>query len=126
MGTVAPHSHSTQQCDLIPLTLFKALSETTRLACVLLIASEKSLCVCELEKALGEDQPKISRHLALLRKDNILATERRGKWVYYHLSKSLPDWAWQIIQLSLEANEQVLCELQQNLSNMPERPNCCS
>lgn len=46
---------------------FKLVADDTRLRCLLLLVQEGELCVCELMTALNESQPKISRHLALLR-----------------------------------------------------------
>jgi ArsR family transcriptional regulator len=48
---------------MLPLELFKALSDITRLQCILLIQQEQELCVCELMAALELSQPKVSRHL---------------------------------------------------------------
>lgn len=81
-----------------PNELFKCLSDESRLKSVLLIFQFKEACVCELVESLGLDQPKISRHLASLRKCNILLDERRGKWVYYRLHPDLPLWAIQVIE----------------------------
>lgn len=50
-----------------PLQLFKNLSDDTRLSLVLLLREKGELCVCELSETLRQSQPKISRHLALLR-----------------------------------------------------------
>lgn len=80
-----------------PLQLFKCLSDETRLKSVLIISELEEVCVCDLVTALGLDQPKVSRHLAELRKCNILVDERRGKWVYYRLHDTLPDWASAIL-----------------------------
>jgi isochorismate hydrolase len=52
---------------LSPPTLFKSLADETRARAVLLIVDQGELCVCELVCALGDSQPKISRHLAQLR-----------------------------------------------------------
>ena len=52
-----------------PLQLFKSLSDETRLSLVLLLREKGELCVCELTSVLKETQPKISRHLALLKMD---------------------------------------------------------
>ena len=59
-----------------PLQLFKSLSDETRLSLVLLLREKGELCVCELTSVLKETQPKISRHLALLRENGLL-TDRR-------------------------------------------------
>ncbi|MEO9274926.1 metalloregulator ArsR/SmtB family transcription factor [Marinomonas sp. 5E14-1] len=54
-----------------PSLFFKALADDTRLRCLLLIKQFTELCVCELMEALNETQPKISRHLAQLRKNGL-------------------------------------------------------
>jgi predicted transcriptional regulator len=53
--------------EIASLQLFKILSDETRLGIVLLLRRWE-LCVCDLCTALEQSQPKISRHLAMLRK----------------------------------------------------------
>jgi ArsR family transcriptional regulator len=65
--------------------LFKALSDDTRLRIVALLAHGE-LCVCHLEEALGLSQPKVSRHLAILRSSGVVDHRRDGTWVYYGLA----------------------------------------
>ena len=88
-----------------PLQFFKCMSDDTRLKSVLIINQLEEACVCDLMAALDLDQPKVSRHLAELRKCNILQDERRGKWVYYRLHQDLPEWALDIIRLAGENNQ---------------------
>jgi ArsR family transcriptional regulator len=88
-----------------PLQLFKCLADDTRLKSVLLINRLGEACVCDLMAALELDQPKVSRHLAELRKCGIVQDERRGKWVYYRLHDQLPDWARDIIKHTEENNQ---------------------
>ena len=64
--------------------LFKALGDETRLRIVALL-SHGELCVCHLEEALRVSQPKVSRHLAILRAAGIVEDRRDGSWVYYRL-----------------------------------------
>lgn len=87
-----PSTHS-------PSELFKCLSDPYRLCCVLLISKHTELCVCDLMQMLSLSQPKISRYLSDLRKYQILTSERRGQWVYYQLSNTLPEYAYQIISI---------------------------
>jgi ArsR family transcriptional regulator len=72
---------------------FKCLSDQTRLDILKLVMDKQEVCVCELTAQLNLSQPKISRHLALLRNLSILHDERRGQWVYYSLSPDLPNWS---------------------------------
>lgn len=87
---------------ITPSELFSLLSDETRLRCLILLLKERELCVCEISQIIGSIQPKISRHLALLRNSGLVSDERRGQWVYYSLSPSLPDWAKRIIKSTLE------------------------
>ncbi|PLR29213.1 metalloregulator ArsR/SmtB family transcription factor [Chimaeribacter arupi] len=83
---------------LSPLQLFKNLSDDTRLSLVLLLREKGELCVCELSSILNEPQPKISRHLALLRESGLLIDRREGKWIHYRLSPHMPAWAAAVIE----------------------------
>ncbi|MHA3048478.1 metalloregulator ArsR/SmtB family transcription factor [Acinetobacter sp. ANC 4641] len=78
---------------------FKCLADETRLNLVLLVAQHQELCVCDLTEKLQLSQPKISRHLALLRNFGILQDRRKGQWVYYRLHQQLPEWCNQILAL---------------------------
>ncbi|WP_140435109.1 metalloregulator ArsR/SmtB family transcription factor, partial [Escherichia coli] len=61
---------------LLPIQLFKILADETRLGIVLLLSELGELCVCDLCTALDQSQPKISRHLALLRESGLLLDPR--------------------------------------------------
>jgi ArsR family transcriptional regulator len=64
--------------------LFKALADRTRLRLISLIG-ESEVCVCFLVAILKTSQPKISRHLAYLRRAQIVSARREGKWIHYRL-----------------------------------------
>jgi ArsR family transcriptional regulator len=66
--------------------LFRALADRTRLR-LLNLMGDNEVCVCFLVEALGMSQPKISRHLAYLRRAGIVAARREGKWMHYRLRK---------------------------------------
>ncbi|HBX38348.1 MAG TPA: transcriptional regulator [Pseudohongiella sp.] len=74
------------------LDFFKAVADETRLLSLLMIEQAGELCVCELMAALELPQPKISRHLAQLRKTGLVSDRRDGQWVYYRLHPALADW----------------------------------
>lgn len=65
--------------------LFKALADRTRLRLISLIG-ESEVCVCFLVAILKTSQPKISRHLAYMRRAEIVAGRREGKWIHYRLT----------------------------------------
>jgi len=64
--------------------LFKALADRTRLRLIGLLG-DSEVCVCFLVAILKTSQPKISRHLAYLRRAQIVASRREGKWIHYRL-----------------------------------------
>jgi ArsR family transcriptional regulator len=65
--------------------LFRAFSDRTRLR-VLHLLRDGERCVCELVDALGVPQPKVSRHLAYLRRAGLVLARKQGLWSYYRLA----------------------------------------
>lgn len=117
--------------SITPTAFYKALADDIRLKTLLIIAVEKEACVCELMTALEqESQPKVSRHLAQLRKAGILSDRKHQKWVFYSLNPTLPQWMKQIIT-STVVNEPIFIEQElARLNAMGDRPmrvaNCCN
>src|SRR5579875_494810 len=64
--------------------IFRVLSDPTRLR-LLHLANGRELCVCYLTEVLRLSQPKISRHLAYLRRFRLVTARRQGKWMHYRL-----------------------------------------
>jgi ArsR family transcriptional regulator len=77
---------------LNPDKLFSVLSDPTRLRIMLLIQQEGEVCVCEIMHALQESQPKVSRHLALMRRLCCVSCRREGTWMHYRINPDLPVW----------------------------------
>lgn len=65
-------------------TLLRALSERVRLRLLHLIG-DTELCVCFFVEALQIPQPTISRHLAYLRKAELVSARREGLWMHYRV-----------------------------------------
>jgi ArsR family transcriptional regulator len=61
---------------------FAALADRTRLRLLNLMGGDE-VCVCFFVEILKTNQPKISRHLAYLRKAGLVETRREGKWMHY-------------------------------------------
>ncbi|MDM7860426.1 metalloregulator ArsR/SmtB family transcription factor [Alteromonas sp. ASW11-36] len=108
-----------------PLQFFKCLSDDTRLKSLLLISQLEEACVCDLIAALELDQPKVSRHLAELRKCNIVQDERRGKWVYYRLHKELPAWAQGVLCDTANSNPDYYAAALSKLKAFKQSISCC-
>lgn len=111
-------------------SLFSALANEIRLRCLVLLQTQGELCVCELTHALNLSQPMISRHLALLRDSGLVEDRRAGQWIYYQISRTLPDWVHDILKTTAEANARKtpFAADKRALSNMPNRPGtvCCA
>ena len=64
--------------------LYAALADRTRLR-LLNLMNGREVCVCYFVAILGQSQPKVSRHLAYLRRAGIVAARREGKWMHYRI-----------------------------------------
>ena len=107
---------------LNPTLFYKCLTDEIRLKCLMLIQYEGELCVCELMEALKDVQPKVSRNLAMLRKNGLLVDRRQGQWVFYRINPALPAWAKTVISETTESNVGFIQENIQNLCLMGRRP----
>jgi ArsR family transcriptional regulator len=65
---------------------FKAFADPTRLRILGLLAAGE-ICVCNIHECLGISQPAASRHLAYLRRKNLVVTRKDGLWVHYKLAE---------------------------------------
>ena len=86
------------------VTLFSALADRTRLR-ILNLMRRREVCVCFFVAILDETQPKISRHLAYLRRAGIVAARREGKWIHYSLSRPADGNAAAVLDAALTAVE---------------------
>lgn len=76
---------------------FQALADRTRLRILNLIGQDE-LCVCFFVEILGELQPKISRHLAYLRKAGLVEARRDGKWMHYRVAEPADPQAARVLK----------------------------
>lgn len=63
---------------------FRSLADRTRLR-LLNLMSKDEVCVCFFVEILKTNQPKISRHLAYLRRAGIVGARRQGPWIHYRI-----------------------------------------
>ena len=112
------------QGALDPVALFRALGDETRLRALVLLYGEGELCVCELTEALQISQPKMSRHLAILRELGVVAGRRDGLWIHYRLAPDLPPWALGTLQAGCGglADQAPFSEDCRRLAAMADRP----
>ncbi len=79
-------------------TLFHALSDATRREILAQLIQRGECCVCHLYETLDMSQPKVSRHLAVLREADLVQTRREGLWVHYSLNPELPEWVRAVLE----------------------------
>lgn len=84
------------------VTLFSALADRTRLR-ILNLMRRREVCVCYFVEILGETQPKISRHLAYLRRAGLVRTRREGKWIHYSLARPADAQTATVLEATLDA-----------------------
>ncbi len=85
------------------ITILKCMADETRMRCLNLLSQQNELCVCEFSEVLELSQPKISRHLAQLRKSALVTDRREGQWVYYRINPDLQNWTRSLIKESVTA-----------------------
>lgn len=64
---------------------FAALADRTRLR-LLNLMRDGEVCVCFFAETLKTNNPKISRHLAYLKRAKLVVGRRDGKWMHYRIS----------------------------------------
>jgi ArsR family transcriptional regulator len=74
----------TKEKPFDPEVFFSALSDKTRLR-LLNLMRDGEVCVCFFAETLDTNNPKISRHLAYLKRAGLVAGRRDGKWMHYRI-----------------------------------------
>lgn len=96
-ATKTTRAKKTQQWSQQMTALLKACADQTRLRLINLLTQEGEVCVCHLVDVLGTNQPKVSRHLAYLKRAGLVSDRKDGLWVHYRLAESLTEHAQQLL-----------------------------
>jgi ArsR family transcriptional regulator, arsenate/arsenite/antimonite-responsive transcriptional repressor len=108
---------------------FKVLADETRLRCLALIFENDELCVCELIHALDLPQSKISRHLSIIKLNNVISQRREGQWVLYSKEPTLSDFKTSLINMTIDelSKTSIYKQDKERLTTMKNRPvlSCC-
>jgi len=83
------------------VSVLAALADETRLR-LLNLMHGREVCVCFFVEILGQSQPKVSRHLAYLRKAGMVAARRDGKWMHYRMTAPRDAGAAAVLEAALE------------------------
>lgn len=110
---------------------FLAFADKTRLR-ILNLMRDEEICAGLFTEVLRESQPKISRHLAYLRKAGLVEAKRDGKWIYYLIAipvdedrrrvlEDVLDWLVDLEEMQRDRLEYVkICKLQGNPARVVE------
>ena len=71
------------------IRVMKALSDPSRIK-ILKMLQRRSMCVCEIQAALGLAQPTISKHMKILDDAGLVRFRKDGLWVNYSLAEEAP------------------------------------
>lgn len=99
---IACMSRKAKPLDMVQL--FAALADPTRLR-LLNLMNGREVCVCYFVEILKQSQPKISRHLAYLRRVGIIEARREGKWMHYRIERPADSRVASILGATLKSFE---------------------
>lgn len=101
---------------------FRALADRTRLR-VLNLMGAGEICVCFFVEILKTNQPKVSRHLAYLRRAGVVGARREGQWMHYRIVEPDDPGAARVLRevLSWLASDQEMQQDRQRLVKI-----CCA
>jgi ArsR family transcriptional regulator len=112
-------SRNARPFDLV--LLLAALADPTRLR-LLNLMEGREVCVCYFVEILKQGQPKISRHLAYLRRAGIVQARRDGKWMHYRIEPPRDAGAASILAATL-ASLKSNGDMQADLARLSQA--CC-
>ena len=94
-----------------PELFFSALADKTRLR-LLNLMRDGEVCVCFFAGTLATNNPKISRHLAYLKRAGLVESRRDGKWMHYRLTAPKNEGASKVFEATMEmlANDKEMSE----------------
>src|ERR1051326_1627549 len=101
---------------------FRALADRTRLRLLNIIGNDE-VCVCFFVEILKTHQPKISRHLASLRRAGIVDARREGQGMHYRIVEPADADAARVLKgvMTWLANDQEMQRDRQRLEKI-----CCA
>jgi DNA-binding transcriptional ArsR family regulator len=102
--------------------IFDVIGDPTRRRILALLVTEGELCVCELTAALDEIQPKVSRHLSVIREAGLVLARREGTWMFYEIAARLPRWQQDMLDAMRDGAVPELASDRSRLKKMNGRP----
>ena len=95
---------------------FTALGDATRLR-ILSVINKQELCVCEIVNSLNMSQPKVSRHLKILKNAGVVEDRREAQMVFYSVNTHSNLWDYTGDALEKVLDEKILPDDAERLEN---------
>lgn len=86
------------------IAVLNALAEPTRLETMRLLSDGSEHCVCELMRALGATQSRMSRHMQVLKQAGLVSDRRDAQWVRYRRNPDLTPAIAALVEAALSAD----------------------
>ena len=86
------------------ISVLSALAEPTRLETMRLLSDGSEHCVCELMRALGATQSRMSRHMQVLKQAGLVSDRRDAQWVRYRRNPDLVPAIAALVEAALSAD----------------------
>lgn len=90
------------------LTITKALADGNRLRALIALTKIKELCVCQITAMLKLAPATVSRHISVLQNAHMVNSRKKGRWVYYRISKAFPSSLLQWLKKSMAQSEELV------------------
>ena len=100
--------------------LHRACADETRLRVLNLLGGAGEICVWELAAVIGTNQPKVSRHLAYLKRVGLVAGRKDGLLVHYRLNERAEGTIARHLE-SLQSSLKTVAELHEDLRRLAQQ-----
>jgi len=92
-------------------SVYKALSDTTRLKIMwLLLSVDSKINASEIIYVLGENQYNVSKHMKILKAADLIYEEKEGQWTYYHYRTSKANFHEKIRQAVMAIPKELMVD----------------
>ena len=85
------------------VSVLAALAEPTRLEAMRILQDGSEHCVCEVMRALGATQSRMSRHMQVLKQAGLVIDRRDAQWVRYRRNPDLAPSIAAVVDAALSA-----------------------
>jgi ArsR family transcriptional regulator len=92
------------------LNMTKALADGNRLRVIVALMENDELCVCQITEMLRLATATVSRHMSVLQKARLVESRKDGRWVFYRLVDTFPDFLGRWLRESLAGSPEIAAD----------------